>query len=379
MEAWLVTYGPGEVYWQRFGHNAIWIRDQGLGLNHVFNFGYFDFEQDAFYRRFLQGRLLYFAIAQEAEREFSQYINEQRSIRAQRLNLTGEQALRLADYLLAEVQPEKREYLYDYYTHNCSTRIRDALDQALDGVLADEFGALAADQTWRDHTRRLTAKSDWLYMSLEASLGAPVDQPITRWDEFFIPAELAAGVADVKVRGEQGLQSLVLEDVMLFESPLPVPPAEPERRWPRYLLAGTLLLLAAWFASRRNAALSPLRLTRTWLVIAGLGGFVLVYLWFFTDHLVARPNVNLLLLNPLWWILGWWKPQRVGGIILLLVSVLALIMPLVPPHQYNLDLLAACLPLNIAAGLVLLNPGGGAFRRQSRSAGLPGVPASGDR
>ena len=28
-EIWLVTYGPGEIYWERFGHNAIWLREPG--------------------------------------------------------------------------------------------------------------------------------------------------------------------------------------------------------------------------------------------------------------------------------------------------------------------------------------------------------------
>ena len=59
-EAWLVTYGPGEIYWQRFGHNAIWIRDPDLGLDHVFNFGFFDLEHENLFLRFHQGRLFYF-------------------------------------------------------------------------------------------------------------------------------------------------------------------------------------------------------------------------------------------------------------------------------------------------------------------------------
>ena len=60
MEVWLVTYGPGEISWQRFGHNAIWIRDQELGLNHVFNFGFFDFEQESFFPAFPAGKTVVF-------------------------------------------------------------------------------------------------------------------------------------------------------------------------------------------------------------------------------------------------------------------------------------------------------------------------------
>ena len=91
-QVWLVTYGPGEVYWQRFGHNAIWIREPARGLDHVFNFGFFDFAQQDFFLRFLQGRMMYFSAAQPAQQEFAAYIDENRSIRAQRLDLSPEQA-----------------------------------------------------------------------------------------------------------------------------------------------------------------------------------------------------------------------------------------------------------------------------------------------
>ena len=30
-EAWLVTFGPGQIYWERFGHNAIWLREPAVG------------------------------------------------------------------------------------------------------------------------------------------------------------------------------------------------------------------------------------------------------------------------------------------------------------------------------------------------------------
>ena len=130
-QVWLVTYGPGEVYWQRFGHNAIWIREPARGLDHVFNFGFFDFAQQDFFLRFLQGRMMYFSAAQPAQQEFAAYIDENRSIRAQRLDLSPEQAAWLTGYLLEEVRPENRDYLYDYYRDNCSTRVRDALDDAL--------------------------------------------------------------------------------------------------------------------------------------------------------------------------------------------------------------------------------------------------------
>ncbi len=222
-EVWLVTYGPGQVYWQRFGHNAVWIRDADLGLDHTFNFGFFDFEQENFFLRFLQGRMLYFSAAQPAANEFAQYIDENRAIRAQRLALTAEQALGLTDFLVEEVQPENRDYLYDYYLDNCSTRVRDVLDAATGGALRDATANVPAAQNFRDHTRRLSQADFWLYLGLELGLGAPVDRPISRWEEFFIPGELAEGVAALALAGDP----VVVEDVVIHASTAEPPPARP--------------------------------------------------------------------------------------------------------------------------------------------------------
>ncbi len=350
-QVWLVTYGPGEIYWQRFGHNAIWIRDPARDLDDTFNFGFFDFAQPDFLLRFLQGRMLYFSAAQPAREEFAAYIDENRSIRAQRLDLSPAQIGWLADYLLDEVRPENRDYLYDYYLNNCSTRVRDAIDQAIGGGLAAASKDLPASQTWRDHTRRLSSADFWLYLGLEIALGARVDRPISRWDEMFIPKVLA----DTLAAGAAGAPApLVLEDVVLFESTLPSPPPRPQAWWPRYLLVSLALAGLGWVASRWTGAAPFRALARAWLVTAGLGGLVLLFLWFGTDHEAAGLNLNVLVLNPLWLWLGL-RPGRGPGALPLVAgfAALALLLAFLPPNQYTLDVLAAFLPLNLAAAAAL--------------------------
>lgn len=353
-DVWLVTYGPGEIYWQRFGHNAIWIRDPRQGLDHVFNFGFFDFAQKNFISRFLRGRMLYFSAARPAQQEFSDYINENRSIRAQRLSLTAEQTADLTRYLLNEVKPENRDYRYDYYLNNCSTRVRDALDRALDGSLSNRFMDLPAKQTWREHTRRLTSADFWLYLGLEIVLGAPVDRPIDAWEEMFIPALLSDGVAALERESKEGLAPLVAEDIMLFESSAQPPPAEAQTRWPRYLFASLVILAAVALLCRLPWPWLAPALARAWLATAGLCGLALAFFWFGTDHSVARVNLNLLVFNPLWlWLAGApaGRPRAlpmVAGF-----TILALVVPFWPPQQYTLDVLAAFLPLNLAAAMAL--------------------------
>ena len=350
-EVWLVTYGPGEIYWQRFGHNAIWVRNPDLGLDHAFNFGFFDFAQQNFFMRFLQGRMLYFSAAQPVRDEFSAYITENREIRAQRLNLTSEQISGLTTYLLREVRPDRRDYLYDYYDNNCSTRVRDAIDQALGGALSSEFGPRAAYQTRRDHTRRLTSRDFWLYLGLEIGLGAQAAQAISRWDEMFIPEVLAKALEDMTIDRHGVIEPLVTDEIVVYESTLEPPPSQPPGTWPRYLLVSLVILVLCGLLGRWL----PLTvMAKTWLGLSGFIGLALLFLWFGTDHEVTRLNLNLFVFNPFWLLLAFW-PRGTRGLfyLLCLFSVVAVLMTWLPPGQYNLDVLAAFLPLNLAAGLAL--------------------------
>lgn len=345
-EIWLVTYGPGEVYWQRFGHNAIWVRDARLGLDHTFNFGFFDFNQERFFLRFLLGRMLYFAAAQEAGEEFAQYVAENREIRAQRLALDSAQASELTRHLLRAVQPENRDYLYDYYRDNCSTRVRDALDLALGGALGADARDQPASQTWRDHTRRLTQTDFWLYLGLESVLGRPVDKPISRWDEMFIPQKLAEALA--------AEESLVLEDRVLFESGLALPPEKPGTVWPRYLLASLVLLAAAWLASRWLPAAV---LANAWFALMGFAGLAILFFWFGTDHRVAALNLNILVFNPLWLLFVFSKTMRSSVQLAAAVFSVLAVAAALGSIQYMADVVAAFVPLNLAAAWVLQTRG----------------------
>jgi len=349
-EAWLVTFGPGEVYWERFGHNAIWLREPAVGIDHTFNFGYFDFEQENFFLNFLKGRMIYFSVAQPSVREFEFYRQQNRSIRLQKLDLDSSQYGRLRDYLLHEIKPENRDYRYDYYLSNCSTRIRDALDLALDGALASSTKDQAANLNFRDHTRRLTQMQYWYYLGLEVGLGYPVDRPVSRWDEMFIPMVVADEIAVMTVSGEGAGRSLVLQDSMLFTSTATVPTADPESKWLRYLLLGLLVVAIAWISGKFMPPVWLAGLAHAWLLIGGTSGLVLAFLWLFTDHTVASLNANLLLFNPL--VLLGLVPvlNRFGALVLMGGIVVSFILLVFPNHQYNLDVLAILAPINLAVG-----------------------------
>jgi len=346
-EAWLVTYGPGPVYWQRFGHNAIWLREPG-GLDHTFNFGFFDFEQENFLLRFLRGRMLYFAAAVPADREMALYRQEGREIRVQRLDLDDTAYARLRAHLLRHVRPEHRDYLYDYYLDNCSTRLRDALDLALGGAFAERFTAAPAVQNFRDHTRRSTQSDADYYLGLMTGLGLPVDRPISRWDEMFLPAVLAEAAGVMTVRQDGQARPLVTEDRVLFPARQPPPPERPGRTWPLFAAIGLAIVALGALATRLGRVAAVGGFALGWLAITGGLGLGLSALWAFTDHAAAAPNFNLLLLNPLW-LLGLAPAlRRPVAWLMLFFGIAAVVAAAWPSGQYMADPLALLLPLNLA-------------------------------
>jgi hypothetical protein len=346
-EAWLVTFGPGENYWERFGHNAIWLRDPAGGLDHTFNFGFFDFDQEDFFLRFLRGRMMYFSLAQPADREFEFYRQQNRSIRLQKLDLDSTQFLRLRNYLVNEVRPENRNYRYDYYLNNCSTRIRDALDIALDGHLSASTRHVPAEQNFRDHTRRLTQMQYWYYLGLEVGLGYPVDRPISRWEEMFIPMVVADEIAESSNEAIGSGRPLVVKDMVLFTSSLPMPTSEPSVTWYRYLLLGLFVVGVAWLSGRLMPPAWLEGLCYAWLLIGGVNGLGLAFLWLFTDHTAASVNVNLLLFNPVFLLALVPVLNRFGAVLLAGGVIVNFVLLLFPQHQFNVDVLALLAPLNL--------------------------------
>ena len=159
--------GVGTRVWERFGHNAILVDDRQRGTRTAYNYGLFDFRQEDFLLRFIQGRMWYWMQGLDADAMVRSYVRDNRSVWVQELDLSPEERLALRDFLVWNERPENRHYRYDYYRDNCSTRVRDALDRVLNGRLRARTDSVATGTTYRFHTKRLTART---FRSTPASL-----------------------------------------------------------------------------------------------------------------------------------------------------------------------------------------------------------------
>src|SRR5688572_33126504 len=83
----LLTLGPGDAVWERFGHNGIVVEDPSLG-SYMFDWGRFSFDQPGFVRRLMKGRMLYWTDGAPTQMVIDYYSKQNRSIWLQELNLT---------------------------------------------------------------------------------------------------------------------------------------------------------------------------------------------------------------------------------------------------------------------------------------------------
>jgi hypothetical protein len=367
LEVSLVTYGPGAIYWERFGHDAIELRDSVSGEAVTFNYGVFDFEQKNFLLNFARGRMRYQIDANAAQVDIGWYIDAGRWVQRQRLALTPPQAAALRDFLLWNLRPENAQYDYDYYTDNCSARVRDALDRALGGVLRAQLQGPSHGFTYRQQTDRLMAEQPWLMLLLDLGLSAYADQPLTRWQQAYIPMELMRELRTVQVPdGNGGTRPLVVDDTRVADARLPSPPAQPpDLRLPLLIAGLVLAAILAWSGWRRHARRGA-RIVfgiggTLYLLLAGLAGVFMLVLWTWTTHHSAWANENLLLFNPLalLLLLAVWKPRvsrfaRGLTLALAAIAVFALLSKLLPWFdQQNLPWILFALPPWLALALVL--------------------------
>lgn len=301
----VLTFQPGEVYWQRYGHNALLVREDGMAR--VYNYGIFDFRQKNFALNFARGRMTYRLAEERFEQTLWQYRQEGRWVREQRLRLRPEQARRLAAFLAWNAQPENADYRYDYFSDNCSTKVRDALDAALGGALQRHLVGQSTGVSYRSEAARMMQGLPPMLLLTDGLLGRSADAPIDRWQRSFLPEVLMEALREITVDD----LPLVSREQLWVEGREGSTSSMPPSLTMPLALAG-LGLAALLVMSARVALLSvPGRgLAVLVSLISGLGGAVLAMAWLFTDHQAMAHNQNLLLFSPLSLLLVWPLSRR---------------------------------------------------------------------
>ncbi|WP_345778093.1 DUF4105 domain-containing protein, partial [uncultured Xanthomonas sp.] len=87
----VATMQPGEVFFERFGHDAIVVLDPRTGQATSYNFGFFDPSEPGFVGRFAAGDMRYYLVALPLQEDLEQYREAGRGVDIQWLDLAPAQ------------------------------------------------------------------------------------------------------------------------------------------------------------------------------------------------------------------------------------------------------------------------------------------------
>ena len=291
----VVTMGPGEIFWERFGHDAIVVDDPAQPEPISYNFGFFDMAEDGFVGRFVRGEMQYMLVALPLAQDMQYYRETGRGASIQWLDLDPARARQLAEDLAENAKPENARYRYDYYTDNCSTRVRDALDRALDGALKRQSSGRSGGDTYRSESVRLASPAAWMRIGFDIALGPYGDRPLSRWEQAFLPRRLADDLREVRLA--DGRPLVVAERELLPQRQAAEPAEQTRALWPWLLLGLAAAASILALARRMPRGIAGIAFS-LWL-LCGLVGGVLAFAWAFTEHRALWANRNLLLFDPL--------------------------------------------------------------------------------
>jgi hypothetical protein len=370
LQVFLVTMGEGQYYWEKFGHNALWFHDPAQGVDLAYNWGTFDFEEPGFLGRVLSGNMRYWVDAVPSRLLFDYYRYYDRSIVLQRLNLTPVQAAQALAYSRWNALEDNKYYSYDYFRDNCSTRVRDVIDRALGGDLRRATDTMRTAHTYRGESVRLVDDMKLTQLGINAALGQPSDQPLSVWEDMFVPARMQQALSDLSVAGPGSAPvRVVAEERVLYESRSHAARSDAPSLAPSYLVAGAAIALTilagALFAERRRLWDIVFRVEATaWAALTGLLGLLILLAWLTTQHVFWYRNENLLLLNPLALFLAvliplsgrrrWLRPAAICAVLVAMLAAIALILKGVPGFsQDNLAMICLVLPVHFAVAFSL--------------------------
>jgi hypothetical protein len=312
LELHLTTMGKGDPLYVWFGHTGLVVTDKRNNRSVMYDYGIFSFDDD-FYQTFAMGRLNYEVWATSAEARYDLARSENRDISNITIHVPDAAKMELVRFLNYNIQPENSTYLYHHYRENCSTRIRDIIDKAVDGQFQAWARAIPMDETLRQLVMRHTYASPFIDWTLNFLQSGSIDKPISLWEAMFLPAVLEQALLDFSYIDESGHEIPIATDRRILNSApvgarAPVLESYQSMTLPGFwfgLLVGLVsLLFGRVIASsqsnglRRFGQLVEGLLGFAWAMVVGVLSSLLLFMMLASSHDVTYFNENIVFATP---------------------------------------------------------------------------------
>ena len=287
----LLTCGVGDDLYASFGHTGVRVIDSSKHTDIVYNYGTFDFGDPNFYMKFTRGKLLYFISSDDFNSFMQEYIVEKRTVQEQVFLLPAIEKHKIDSFIRWNMLPQNMYYKYDFLFDNCATRIRDIFPNVLkDGF---QFGFTMPDgkeMTFRQIINQYLYRKQWESFGINLLLGSRIDKIMTNRETMFLPDFLRNGIANGTVNGRP-----ISSEPETILPGSPMPPAGLNGPLIVNIIIALLVIIGVCFKPLRvlGKVMSSLL-----LLITGLLGIFMLFMWFGTDHQACQDNLNILWALP---------------------------------------------------------------------------------
>ena len=293
----LLTCSPGQEVYALYGHTAIRVQQPEKGIDDVYNYGLFSFSKPHFLWRFVLGQCDYMVQPFPWNLFVREYVERGSSITAQELNLTPQEAHRLMSRLQENSLPENCEYRYNFLYNNCTTKVRDMVEQAINGSI--QYPDSLPCRTHREVLHQYTAEHPWVQEGNDLLLGAEVDTLLSEHAAMFVPENLMQAYDGAFICTPKGDQRPLVRstEVLVEARPQTVVPEFPLLPWQTMLAfaAVCLFVMLLEVLTRHLFWLWDVLL----LLLQGVAGTLLTFMFLFSEHPAVGSNWQVWLLNPI--------------------------------------------------------------------------------
>ena len=296
----LYTMGTGALVFEKWGHAAICVEyPRPLPPSVCYNYGSTDFTSPVeVIWDFVRGAGVFWVSTDDPAYMIERYMGYDRSLWRQVLPLSDEQAIRAANILADAALPENRNYIYHHFFDNCSTRVRDIIDQVTDGQLRPGTDHIVGP-TYRDYSRQGFAEMTWALIGTDYLLARQADEQPTLWQAMFLPDVLR----------DQVTERFAAEPKLIYQRRGPDFSTDPGHGGRPLLFVVALFLallvaLARWYGRHQRLAIA-VAVTPPFLISVVVWGLPAI-----SSIEALRYNEALLVHLPLDLALIWLAPAR---------------------------------------------------------------------
>lgn len=291
-EVSIITVGPGANLYDCFGHSAFRIKDPTKGLDRAYNYGQFDFTEGGFVAKFSMGIAQYRLAAYPFELFYNNYVQENRWLTEQVLNLNLEEKQAIYNALETNHLPENRKYVYDPFFDNCATRMRDIVKEVMGDAILYNSDHLTKTSTIRSLVDENSYNHPWVDLGIDVALGTIIDKTATPEEYMYLPDYVLAAYANASILRDGRAVPAVKQTNKLFESDYYE--IRQESLSPTLIFAVIALILILFTVRDYMRKHRSRFLDFGIMLITGLLGAFLIFLWFFTYHKTTVNNLNIL-------------------------------------------------------------------------------------